>query len=116
MSNNRQVHERRALSADDTNTDPIGFVGEQHPGKTVRVVAVIAEQTSNADAEWNIQVGGNDLFNSEQSVSSADTPELFAPDQNRYVGNDTDKIEIDKSSAAAAADNLNITVVTEIVE
>lgn len=101
------------VAADDTNTSRIGNIAEAFPEATVEVVAVIVEQTSNADADWNIELGGSAVFSSEQSVSSSDTPELFHPDQNEFSATSTDNIDINKSNAASAADSLHVTVVTD---
>jgi hypothetical protein len=101
------------IAADNTNTDELGHIAEAFPEATVEVIAVIAEQTSNADAEWNIEVEGTAVFSSEQSVSSSDTPELFVPDQNEFSATETDQLNINKSSQASASDSLHVTVVTD---
>ena len=109
----RHTHEETGIAADNTDTDRIGVAGEAFPEASVEIVTVLVEQTSNSDAEWNIELNGNAVFSSEQTVSAADTVERFTPDQNRYTSDETAAIEINKSNAAASADSLNVTVVTD---
>jgi|APHM01.1.fsa_nt_gi hypothetical protein len=79
---------------------------------TLEVSNVVVEQTNAADANWNIQINGDDLFSAEQSVASGDTPENFVPDQNRHVADETATVSVDVSSAGSAGD-LNVFVVFE---
>lgn len=110
---------KRSMSIEVDAASPgrtvLGHIAEVFAGMTAEVSRVVAEQTNNADAEFNIELGGNDVFNNEQSVDSADTPEGFVPDQNRYSSSDTDQIALDVSNAAGnAADQLIVTVVYDI--
>lgn len=110
------IHERAGVAADSAARTVIGHVGEVFPQGTVEVKRVVVEQTQAADADFNIEVGGADVFSAEQSVATAGTPEGFAPDQNRYEADETAQVAVDVSSASATAGSLlHVTVVTETV-
>lgn len=94
------------VAADSASTVALGAFLSHKEASTAEVVEVVVEQTTNADAEFNLQVNGNDAFSSEQTVSEADTLESFVPDQNEYAA-DNVLLELDISNAAAAADVLN---------
>jgi hypothetical protein len=108
----RHVHERNGIAADDTDSEVIGHVAETFPEATAEIVALVVEQTSNSDGQWNVEVGGDALFSQEQGVSAADTPERFVPDQNQQEALETAQIVLNKSGAAAASDNYTVTVIT----
>jgi|APHM01.1.fsa_nt_gi hypothetical protein len=95
------------VAADSVATVALGTMLSHKEGGSIEVVEVVVEQTNNADAEFNLQVGGNDAFSNEQSVAAADTLESFTPDQNEFAS-DNVLLEIDVSNAAAnAGDVLN---------
>ncbi|MDX1747918.1 MAG: hypothetical protein R3324_18445 [Halobacteriales archaeon] len=78
---------------------------------SVTVLAVVVEQETNTDAEWNIELAGNDLFAAEQSVAVADTPERFIPDQNQDAHDDVAvRLALDLSTPAGNKDDLNVSV------
>lgn len=108
----RHVHERMGITANSTGRTVIGHIAEAFPRDTVEVVRVVVEQLNAADADWNVELGGNDVFSAEQSVSSADTPEGFVPDQNRFDADETSQIALDVSTAGSAG-GLHVTVVTK---
>lgn len=94
------------VAADSAATTALGAILSHKEGGSIEVVELVVEQTTNADAEFNLQVDGNDAFSSEQSVDTADTLESFVPDQNEFAA-DNVLLELDVSNAAAAADLLN---------
>lgn len=98
------------VDAASAATSHIGFIGEHLYGSSVYVEEVVAEQEGASDADFNVELGGSDLFGSEQSVSSADTPEVLNPDQNEAGTGSPLELAVDVSAAGSAGD-LNITVV-----
>jgi hypothetical protein len=95
------------VAADDVATTALGAILSHKYGSSVEVVEVVVEQTNNADAEFNLQVDGNNAFSAEQSVAQADTLESFIPDQNEFSA-DNVLLELDVSNGAGnAADVLN---------
>lgn len=108
----RRTSKEVGVAADAVATTTIDLLQAYKYGGGVTVLAVVVEQTNNADAEFNVELEGNDLFAAEQSVAAADTPEEFIPDQNRDAHDDTGvRLAVDVSTAAAAAgDELNISV------
>lgn len=95
--------------------DHLAFVGEHLPGGNAEVKRVIFEQETNADVSFNVDVDGSALYAGALSPSSADTPETAVPDNgNENVTGDTPRLETRVTSAAAAADDLNVTVVVEV--
>lgn len=99
------------VDAASTGRSVISFLGVHKFGSSVTVEEVTAEQTNNADADFNVELDGSDVFSGEQSVSAADTAETLTPDQNRHAAGDTPDLAVDVSSAAAnAADQLLVTV------
>jgi len=111
---NEIIHEKTGIAADSAGRTVIGHLGELRPGSSlsgVKAVRVVVEQTGAADADFNIELGGSDLFNAEQSVDAADTAEGLTPDQNKYASDETDQIAVDVSSAGSGGSELHITVV-----
>jgi hypothetical protein len=100
------------IDATSTGSTTAGFAAAAFPGSTLELVNVTAEQTTNADADWNIEVGGDDAFSTEQSVAASGTPEQFVPDQNQYDSDDTSTIAVDVSSAGTGGE-LSFTLVFE---
>lgn len=92
----------------------ISFIGVHQYGGSVTVEDVTVEQTNNADADFNIELGGDDIFNSEQSVDAADTIETLTPDQNKSAAGENLDLAVDVSTAAGnAADQLLVTVTVD---
>lgn len=100
------------IPADAVATETVDLIQAHKHGGGVTALAVVVEQTNNADTEFNIELEGEDLFAAEQSVAAADTPEEFVPEQNRDAHDDeVVELTVDVSSAAAAAgDELNVSV------
>lgn len=98
--------------ADVVGITPIDLLQAYKFEGSVTVLAVVVQQTNNADAEWNVELDGNDLFSAEQSVAAADTPEEFIPDQSQDAHDDVGvRIDVDVSTGAAnAADSLGVSV------
>lgn len=110
-----RIHEATGVAADAAGRTVIGFLAEAFPNRTVEVKRVIAEQTGAADADFNVEAGGQDVFSGEQSVANADTPEGFSPDQNRYEASETSDIAVDVSNASGTGGStLNVTVVVDV--
>jgi hypothetical protein len=100
-------------SADTIQTSHIGFIQVHKYGGHVEVVEIVAEQESNADAEWNVLVDGSNVFSSTQSVTSGDVSETFTPDQNRIASGASMAVELDVTGSAGAADDLRVDVLVD---
>lgn len=90
-------------------TTTIGFLQIQKFGGSGFVEAVVVEQESAADAEWNIIVDGSNIFASTQSVASADAPEEFVPGQNRNFAGSA-ALELDVTASSGTSGNLLVDV------
>lgn len=97
------------VPADTINTVPIGAIQVARgfsSGATIR--RVVARQEGANDAEWNINVAGNAIFSSTQSVASADTTETFQPDQNTSITASADAIEVDVTASSGTSGRLAV--------
>lgn len=92
-------------SAQTIATHDLGFLQIHKFGGSGYVEEVIVEQEGAQDAEWNIIVDGSNLFSSTQSVASADAPETFVPDQNRYFTGSA-KAELDITASSGTSGNI----------
>lgn len=101
------------VAADTIATTNIGFVQAHEFGGSSFIDKVVVEQTTNADAEWNILADGSSIFASTQSVAASDAPETFVPDQNRNIAGPSAQLEMDVTASAAAADTLNVGVLID---
>ena len=100
-----------AVSVEDIATFDIDLLQAYKFEGSVTVLSVVVEQTNNADAEWNIELDGNDLFATEQSVTAPDTLEEFIPEQNQDAHDDTAvRLTLDISTDADPNDVLNLSV------
>lgn len=100
-------------SADTIQTNFIGFVQSHEFGGSGFVEKVVVEQTTNSDAEWNVQLDGSNIFSSTQSVTVSDAPETFSPDQNRHVAGPSARLQLDVTASAGAADTLRLGVLID---
>jgi hypothetical protein len=107
----RQTLTKTEIDATTAGTTAIGHAGAAHPEATLELVTVIAEETGGNGGEFNVELGGNDVFSGEQSVGAAGTSERFTPDQNEYESDETADVAFDISSAGSG--NYNVTVVFE---
>jgi hypothetical protein len=100
------------IPADAVATETVDLIQAHKHGGSVTALAVVVEQTGSADAEFNVELDGEDLFAAEQSVAAANTPEEFIPEQNRDAHDDEAvELAVDVSSAAAGAgEELNVSV------
>lgn len=102
-----------SVDATTIATTTIGFAQAQEFGGTGFVHKVVAEQEGANDAEFNVNVDGNAVFSSTQSVASADTPETFVPDQNRHYTGPSVQVEIDVTASSGTSGNLIVGVLTD---
>lgn len=107
----RHIHERMEIASDATGQTVIDHIAEAWPRDTVEVVRVVVEQVGAADADWNVRLGDLEVFDGDQTVGAADTPEAFVPDQNRFGADEASQIALDVSTAGSAG-GLNATVLT----
>lgn len=99
------------IPADAVARTTIDLLQGYKDGGGVTAHAVVVEQVGAADAEWNIELDGNDLFDAEQSVAAADTPEEFIPNQNRDAHDDVAvEVAVDVSLAGAGGSTLIVNV------
>jgi hypothetical protein len=112
MTVNQKTVNDDPATADTTTICTLGSLFFTGPAEVTRV---LCEQTGAADAQWNVELGGNDLFANEQSVDAADTVESFVPDQNEYSSTESDQLAVSVSTAGSAG-NLIVTVVYETPE
>jgi hypothetical protein len=102
------------VAADSTGVTHVSFVGAHLYGSSATVEQVIAEQSGAADADFNVELDGNDVFSNEQSLDAADTPEELTPDQNKNAAGSPLELAVDVSSASGTADStLDVTVVVD---
>jgi len=90
-------------------TSTIGFLQIHKFGGSGFVEAVVVEQESAADAEFNVLVDGSNIFAASQSVASADAPEEFVPDQNRHFTGSA-ALELDVTASSGTAGNMLVDV------
>lgn len=102
------------VPADTINTVPVGHIQVAlNFSSGARIRRVAARQEGAADAEWNINVGGNALFAATQSLASADTTETFTPGQNRDIAASGEAIEVDVTASSATAGELAVGLVLD---
>lgn len=102
------------VPADTINTVPVGHILvalDFSSGAEIRRVA--ARQEGANDAEWNINVGGNAIFSSTQSVSTSDNTETFTPDQNTAIAASGDAIEVDVTASSGTGGQLAVGVLLD---
>lgn len=93
------------IAADSAVETSLGVFLSHQSDSTIEVISVAVEQTTNADAEFNILLDGEYVFSTAQSVSAGDTVETFIPDQNKHSVDGSLAIEV--TSAGTGGDVLN---------
>lgn len=97
-----QDYTETEIDVTSTGAVPLGFVQAHKYGGSVRAVEVVAESTVD-DAEWNVELDGNDLFGSDASVAASGEAETFTPDQNRSASGDTVSLAVDVNTATSGS-------------
>lgn len=92
------------IAADVATVTSLGVFLSHEADSTIEVIEVAVEQTTNADAEFNIKLDGANLFSTAQSVTAGDTLETFIPDQNKHSTAGGLAVEV---SSTGSADVLN---------
>jgi hypothetical protein len=72
------------IDASSTGETELGVFLSHLSASTIDVAEVVVEQTTNADAAFNIKLDGEYIFSSKRSVTAGDTLESFVPDQNEF--------------------------------
>lgn len=92
------------IAADSATDTSLGVFLSHQSDATIEVISVAVEQTTNADAEFNILLDGESVFSTPKSVSTGDTVETFIPDQNKHSVDGLLAVEV---TSAGSADVLN---------
>lgn len=92
------------IPADSATETPLGVFLSHQSDSTIEIISIAVEQTTNADAEFNILLDGEYIFSTPQSVSAGDTVETFIPDQNKHSIDGSLAIEV---TSAGSPDVLN---------
>jgi len=94
----------------------LGYVQIHRFGGSIEVVEVVARQTLASDAYWNIELNGNNIFSTSQSVATSGKPQLFYPDQNRYAAASALPIDfVMKASSNTANSRIDVSVLVRRV-
>lgn len=101
------------VTANTVQTHHIGFVQVHEYEGTSFVEKVVAEQTGNSDAEFNVLIDGSAIFSATQSVSVSDAPETLHPTQNRYAAGPSARLELDVTASASFSDQLRVGVLID---
>ncbi|HDN73686.1 MAG TPA: hypothetical protein ENG16_01510 [Archaeoglobus sp.] len=92
----------------------LGYIMIHRYGGSIEVVEVIARQSGAADAYWNIELAGNNIFSTSQSVAAADKDQIFYPDQNKYAAASALPVDfVMKASSATAGSTIDVAVLVK---
>jgi len=94
-------------------TVPLGFVQAHKYGGSITVEDVVVEMAgTDADNDFNIEVGGSDVFSAEQTATNGAIG-TFTPDQNREATGEYVQLDIDISAANATTGTMNVSVMVD---
>lgn len=109
----KQDYNATGLDVQSTGTQLIGFVQTHEYGGSGFVEKVVAQIEDNTNPEFNVNIDGSAIFSSTQSLAAANTPETFVPDQNRHFTGPSVAVQLDVTTSASAANNMDIGVLVD---
>lgn len=89
----------QGVALDATGTTEVGTLLTDR----ARVMRVAHESDDAADAEFNINVNGDPVFEAAQSLDAVGDFERFVPDQNTNVSDGPVTVEVEITAASATA-------------
>lgn len=98
----RQDYTEQGIDGSATGTTELGPVQIHRFGGSVFAKLVACQQNDAADAEWNVNLDGNAIFSTTQSVSASNQFETFVPDQNRNASGAAPSLEFEVTTAGTS--------------
>lgn len=102
-----------SVDAIATKSSHMGFVQAHEFGGTGFVEKVVVRADDNTNPSFNIVIDGSTLFSTDQTLTAADTPETFVPDQNRHFTGPSVQVLFSVTASASTNNDMECGVLVD---